>query len=148
MGVGRLSFTSVCDGKIGMVIGRINDMINRINDALLAHVRRKAGAAMGPIVVDDEGVALMRGEEPAWTIAWSDIERITALWHPNFVGETMLLTIEATGQSQVVAEEHAQWSEFAESLPAHLPGALPFAQWSLQLVAGGDEATVTVFERR
>lgn len=130
-----------------MVIGRINDAINRVNDALIARIRRKSGAPTGPIVIGAEGVRLMDGGTPAWSIAWSDVVRITALWHPSFVGETMLATIEATGQAQVVAEEHAGWAEFAAALPAHLPGALPFEQWSLRLVAGGDEATITVFER-
>ena len=130
-----------------MVIGRINNVINRINDALLAHIRRKSGEAMGPIVVDGEGVRVMDGDTPRWSIAWQDVVRITALWNPGFVGETMLATIEATGQSQFVAEEQGGWAEFASSLPAHLAGALPFEQWSLRLVAGGNEALVAVYER-
>lgn len=130
-----------------MVIGSINDAINRINDAILSHIRGKSGEAMGPIVVDGEGVRLMEGDKPRWSIPWRDVVRITALWNPGFVGETMLATIEATGQSQFVAEEQEGWAEFARSLPAHLPGALPFEQWSLRLVAGGDEATVAVYER-
>jgi len=89
----------------------------------------------------------MDGDKPRWAIAWRDVVRITALWNPGFVGETMLVTIEATGQSQFVGEEQDGWAEFARGLSGHLAGALPFEQWSLQLVAGGDEATVTVYER-
>ena len=122
-------------------------VINRINDAILAFIRKRSGAAAGPIVVDSEGVRLMDGQKPSWLIAWREIVRVTALWHPGFIGETMLAIIETDGQSQFVAEEQAGWAEFAASLPVHLPGALPFTQWSLRLVAGGDEATVTIYER-
>jgi hypothetical protein len=125
----------------------INDAINRINDALLAHIRRKSGKATGLIVVDGDGVRLMDGDKARWSIAWRDVVRITALWNPGFVGETLLATIEATGRSQFLAEEQEGWAEFAASLPAHLPAALPFELWSLRLVAGGDEANVAVYER-
>ena len=64
-----------------------------------------------------------------------------------FTQNQIVLKATGIGQSQFVAEEHAGWAEFAAELPAHLPGALPFEQWSLRLVAGGDEATVTVYER-
>jgi hypothetical protein len=132
-----------------MVIKHIDDgIINRINDALLRYIRKRSGAVMGPIVSDGEGVRLMRDATTmAWSIPWRNVVRITALWHPSFVGETMLVAIEADEQSQPVSEEHEGWASFVESLPVHLSGALPFPEWSLKLVAGGDEATVTVYER-
>lgn len=123
-------------------------VVDRINRAILNFIRKKSGVRLGPVIADASGLKLMDGENAAWTIAWRDIVRITALRSPGFVGDTIILTIEAEGESRIVSEEQSGWSALAQALPTHLPGALQHKDWVLPLVAGGEQARVTVYERR
>jgi hypothetical protein len=122
-------------------------VIDRINRAILNFIRKKGGAKSGPLVCDAAGLKLMDGEQPAWSVAWGDVVRITALQYPGFVGDTITLAIEAKDHSRVVNEEQAGWAELVASLPAHLPGARRHEEWALELIAGGRDAKVAVFAR-
>jgi hypothetical protein len=122
-------------------------VIDRINRAILNFIRRKGGAKLGPLVSDAVGLKLMDGERPAWSVAWRDVVRITALQYPGFVGDTITLIIEAKDQSHVVNEEQPGWEDLVSTLPAHLPGAARHEEWALALIAGGPDAKVSVFAR-
>lgn len=60
--------------------------------------------------------------DPRWSIAWCEVVRITALWNPGFVGETMLATIEATGQSRFVQRSKTAAPEPRTGAPHHPQG--------------------------
>lgn len=123
-------------------------VVDRINRAILNLIRKKGAAKRGTLVADATGVRLMDGATARWSIAWNDVQRITALQYPGFVGDTVTLTIEADGDAHIISEEQDGWADAVAALSKHLPGAIRHEEWGLALVAGGAEATVTVFQRR
>lgn len=118
---------------------------DRINRAILGYIHRKAGTD-GPVVFDGERITLMHGDRQVWSVGWAEIVSVTALQTPGWVGDTITLTIEAAGQTRFVSEVMAGWPELLAALPEQLPGGLPYEQWALALLAGGPEATVSVYE--
>lgn len=121
-------------------------IVDRINRAVLKLIRRRAGTPeLGSIRFDDVAVQLHQPDHLEWSIAWSDVERVTAFSSAGFIGDTIMLAIEAASARKLLTEDHPCWRELVEALPEHLRGAEPFASWAVRLIANAQP--VVVFER-
>lgn len=115
---------------------------------LKQNLRRGTPAPKGPIVSDAHAITLVDGKQPAWSIPWSSIQRINAFRYPGYIGDAMMIAIEAEPlDPRVLSEGLPGWKQLLSVLPEHLPGALKPEEWEVQLIALGPNGTMRVFER-
>lgn len=107
--------------------------IDRINAAILRRVSRAP-----PVIADEHGVELSGRKYP-----YAELERAVAFRHPNLIGDDLTVALDfGGGHIIIVSENDAAWRTVLSSLDAHPRSHRPFAEWSLALVAGPEEAHI------
>jgi hypothetical protein len=68
------------------------------------------------------------------TMTWEEVVRIVAFKQDLFTTDCVCLMMLRDDDNGVqVDEEMKGWSEFTESLPIHLPGCRPWADWFMKI---------------
>jgi hypothetical protein len=122
-------------------------VIDRINKLIVDFIRKKSGNPTVQLLASEEGIFAVSSGKTVWSTLWPDISSVRAMQHPGFVGDTLVLIIEASGTSRLVSEDQEGWSDVVRSLPAYLPNAKAFEHWSLQLLANEAGSSVDVYQR-
>lgn len=121
-------------------------MFERINSWLL----RRLPSRRSSIEVTATPAGLQtRGRDGAETIAWERIVEVVAARGEQVVGNTLMLVFGLDdGRALTVTEDTAAWTEIAKALPSHLPSAVPYEQWSLEVAFSSLSPTKLVVFRR
>jgi hypothetical protein len=106
-------------------------LIARYLERLSALVGRGQAGSAAAVSAAPEGLRI--GED--W-IAWADIRRLDAYKRDAYVGDHLCLAIlGAGGQVFEISEASPGWTEAGQAIDRFLPGAVPQAEWMLQLLA-------------
>lgn len=121
-------------------------VVDRINRAVMRAIRQRQGAQAGSVLADDRGITLRVVDTAARTVLWGSIERVSATRAAGFVGDTLVLIVEADGVSQTITDDIGGFHEAAIALSQRLPGAADYRAWTAQLLAEPPGELVTVYE--
>ncbi|EXI64875.1 MAG: hypothetical protein AW08_03624 [Candidatus Accumulibacter adjunctus] len=115
-------------------------VISRYFERLAAIVRPRR-AALPAISADAEGLRI--GGE---TVAWNDLRRLDAYKRDTYVGDLLCLAIlDSSGRVFEINEESPGWKEAGDAIDRFLPGSLPHAEWTLQLIAANPGESVAIY---
>jgi hypothetical protein len=109
-------------------------------------IRERQGAHAGSLLADDRGITLRVGDAAVWTIPWSGIERVSATRAAGFVGDTLVVVVEADGAAQTITDDVPGFHDAAIALSQRLPGSADYRAWTAQLLAQPPGQMITVYE--
>lgn len=89
--------------------------------------------------VTSEGF-LFRELDDYLLIRWEDIERIFAVRHEGYIGNTFSLCFETNDKKHFqLSEDNTAWSLVKSSLDLYLPSTIKEANWNLMLMTSENE---------
>lgn len=137
-------------GLVGQTVFAVGALmfVDRINRALLRLIRRRAGTDGRKIEVDDVSIKLWASGHVRWDVPWLEMRRITAFRTAGFIGESLVLALEWTGDTHLVTEDDMGWQELTEALPKSLQGALPYQVWAPKAALSEQAEPIAVFVKR
>lgn len=112
-------------------------IVDRINGAVLRHIRSRAVIAIGTSATD--------GLELAGSI--ERIERLVAILNDSFVGETMMLVAGLDdGRILRVTEDDPQWTLAIDALDRSGRTGMKSTEWRLHLIGDESRAPIILIE--
>jgi len=122
----------------------IFDKIERWRKRRLSELR---GQRRGKVSVTETGFYIEKLNEN-YFVAWDQVASIAAKKTDAFIGDTISLIVRgADGTSAEVAEHDAEWQDLLSAISEHLPGSLPYQNWTLHLLADNRQI-IEVYIRR
>lgn len=115
-------------------------VITRYFERLAAMIRPRR-AAPPTVSADAEGLRI-GGER----VAWGELRRLDAYKRDIHSGDFLCLAVlGAGGRVSEINEESPGWKEAGDAIERFLPGSLPHAEWTLQLIAANTGESVAVY---
>ena len=105
-----------------------------------------SGAATGSLGADEQGITLRADDGRVRTIPWGGIERIAGMRAVGFVGDTLMLVVQAEGRAQTLTDTLRGFHDAAAALSQCLPGAVDYRAWTAALTAQSPGVSITIYE--
>jgi hypothetical protein len=122
-------------------------MFDKANQWLSRRIAENRARKQGRMSVDASGIEIVRPESTR-RIAWRNIVEVTAIRKPAFLGDNLGLNIRCEDETRhEVMEFDPAWQALIDGLKNHLPGSLPYAQWSLRTAFTEPTGAVQVYRR-
>ncbi len=104
----------------------------------MARPSRAAGVA---VTADAEGVQI-----GGVRLKWSDVGRVDVYKRDVYVGDLSCLLISVVeDRVYEITDESPGWDEVADAIERFLPGALPYKEWAVRLMATDAREALTIF---
>jgi hypothetical protein len=122
-------------------------MFDKANAWLSRRIEENRARKQGRLSVDAFGLDIVRSSSRR-RIAWGEIAEVTAIRKPAFLGDNLSLRIRCDdGALREVMEFDPAWRELIDAMQNHLPGSVPYAQWSLRTMIADPTTEVQIYRR-
>jgi len=123
-------------------------MFDKANRWLSRRIEENRARKRGRISADASGIEIARSASRR-RIAWGEIAEVTAVRKAAFVGDNLILRIRSDdGTLLEMMEFDPAWPAVIDAMQNHLPGSIPYAQWSLRTAFTEPTGVVHVYQRR
>jgi hypothetical protein len=119
---------------------------DKLKKWLTATRRSRRKSTSTTLEVTSNGL-LFRELDEYLLIRWEELERVVAVRHKQYIGDTFSLHFETSDQKYFqLSEDNSAWSSVRSSLELYLPGAVKEADWNLILMAS-EKGGVDVYKK-
>jgi hypothetical protein len=110
-------------------------MLNWLNKLSASISKRLSGKKAPALFLQTsiDGLAIELGEEKKF-VPWSSVDQVTVFKRDQVTVDMICMLISAEGKIIELNETMNGWSEASSALETHLPGSMPWAEWTLKVM--------------